>query len=104
MISTARPLRHELMRPFHYLDEVIERLEELHMRRRKYVPAGFDERLEELDDMLPDSIQPPRRWAPLVRDAIDQCFELQERLLRLRDAAYAEQLDLEELEGADPAA
>ncbi|MDQ6884893.1 MAG: hypothetical protein M3077_11775 [Candidatus Dormibacteraeota bacterium] len=77
-------------RPYYYLDWLIGELEELHMAGKKRVPIAFEPRLLALAEMLPSGVAMPA-WRTLIRHVIDQVFDLQEQLLRLRypDSAVA---------------
>ncbi len=92
-----RLVRARVEQPFAYLDWTIARLEALHLAGRKRVPKRFLPRLAAVTEMLPDGLEAPELWRTLIRDAIEQCFELQEQLLRWRDPNRARQQELEAL-------
>lgn len=87
--------RARLQRPFVYLDWTISRLEAFHLEGKKRVPRRFVRNLELVEELLPDGVRPPDLWKTLIRDVIEQCFALQEQLLRDRNPGYAALQDLE---------
>ena len=76
--------RERIEHPFRYLDRLITRLEGYHLQGQTRIPETFVPRLREVAKMLPDGVTPPRRWRRRVHDVIEQCFALEEQLLRLR--------------------
>lgn len=87
IVAAERRRREKLRleRPFVYLDMAIGQLEALHLAGKKRVPKRFVPHLMAVDEMLPEGAHSPSMWRTLIRDAIEQCFDLQEQLLRLRD-------------------
>jgi len=93
MIAAAnRDIRHHLLlaelrraqitnSPFAYLDTMIGELESLHLDGARFVPASFAPTLFAVNRLLPTGVAPLPERRGLIRDAIDQCFDLQERLL-----------------------
>lgn len=88
--------RAKVVVPFAYIDHLLSELEALHLDGLRDVPTDFLPRFLALNRLLPAGIEPPRRWRRLIRDAIERCFELQERLLVMRDPSYVEHLEPEE--------
>ena len=76
----ARLRRLTINRPFEYLDEVIVGLETLHLEGLTNVPQSFMPRLRAVRQLLPPEIDPPSQWRRQIARAIDQCFDLQERV------------------------
>jgi hypothetical protein len=68
--------------PFIYLDELIVGLEALHLDGLTYVPRTFLPRLRAVSELLPPEISAPGQWRRRIARAIDQCFDLQERVLQ----------------------
>ena len=75
---------------FGYLDELLDRLELMHLQGRRFVPARFIPRLLAVNALLPCGVRPLTRSRTLIRHAIDDCFELQESLQAFRVRAAAE--------------
>jgi hypothetical protein len=75
--------RQAFTRPYVYLDELIVGLEALHLKGFTNVPRRFLPRLQAISQMLPPEIDAPGQWRPRIARAIDQCFDLQERVLQL---------------------
>ena len=69
-------------KPTAHLDWIIVQLEDLHLSGHKRVPKRLVRYLRELDDILPEPVVTPTVWRGSIRDVIDQCFDLQERLWR----------------------
>jgi hypothetical protein len=67
-------------RPMVLVDRTIAELEELHLQNLRQVPDGFLPELEALSDALPANLR-PTYWPRRIRDTIDTCFDIQERLL-----------------------
>jgi hypothetical protein len=74
--------RHAVNRPFVYLDELIVGLEALHLNGLTFVPRSFLPRLRAVSELLPSEIDAPSQWRRRIARAIDQCFDLQERVLQ----------------------
>src|SRR6266481_429949 len=72
--------------PFAYLDQMIADLESLHLDGLRLVPSSFAPTLFAVNRMLPTGVAPLPERRGLIRDAIDQCFELQERLTAPEEA------------------
>jgi hypothetical protein len=70
--------------PLAYIDGLVAELEELNLSGIKDIPADFLAALHHLGDLLPPQAGPPVQWPAGVRQALDQCFELQEALRRQR--------------------
>lgn len=70
--------------PFAYVDSLIAELEAMHLEGLWAVPSEFLPRLLTVNRLLPAGIEPLLGWRRRIRDAIDQCFELQERLFVVR--------------------
>jgi hypothetical protein len=79
-----RTQQHTNSRPYVYLDELIVRLEALHLKGFTNVPRSFLPRLQAISQLLPPELEAPSLWRRRIARAIDQCFELQERVLQLR--------------------
>jgi hypothetical protein len=75
--------RRSVNRPFAYLDEVIVDLETLHLKGFTAIPTSFMPRLQAVSQLLPAGVEAPTAWRPRIARVIDQCFDLQERILRL---------------------
>jgi hypothetical protein len=71
-------------RPFRNIDRLIARMERLHLHGFTELPRNVVQELHSLQRELPPEVIPPRRWRHRIADAIDQLFELEEKLLRLR--------------------
>jgi hypothetical protein len=82
--------------PFSYVDSLIAELEAMHLDGLRAVPASFLARLLAVNRLLPGGIEPLLGWGCRIRDAIGQCFELQERLLALRDPGYVQRLEADQ--------
>jgi len=78
-----RNTRLTVHRPFAYLDEVIVGLETLHLKGYTAVPASFMPRLQAVSQLLPPGVEAPTAWRRRIARVIDQCFDLQERILRV---------------------
>jgi hypothetical protein len=81
--NKERSERRAVKRPYIYLDELISRLEALHLKGLSNVPRSFMPRLEVVSKLLPPEIDAPSQWRRRIARVIDQCFELQERVLQL---------------------
>lgn len=86
--------------PFAYVDSLIAELEAMHLEGLSAVPSEFLPRLLIVNRLLPAGIEPLLRWRRRIRDAIDQCFELQERLFVARGPDYLAHLDDTEADSA----
>ncbi len=75
--------RQAFRRPYVYLDELIVGLEALHLEGLSNVPRSFMPRLQAVSELLPPEIDAPGQWRRRIARAIDQCFDLQERVLQL---------------------
>jgi hypothetical protein len=67
--------------PLVYLDELIRRLEELQLKGTTELPGTFRPRLHRASELLPHGVAGPSSWPRRTARVIDQCFELQERVL-----------------------
>jgi len=85
-----------LLRPYVYCDRLIQQLEEMHLKGKKFVPKAFLPELYRLLDLLPLGMAHPAGFRSLIRDVLDQLFDLQETLLRQRDPQRAAYVELEE--------
>lgn len=74
-------------RPMVLVDRMVTELEELHLQNMRDVPDWCRAELAALSDALPARVR-PLYWPSRIRDAIDTCFEIQERLL-LGDRRHA---------------
>jgi len=90
--DVRRRVRATTMVPFAYLDSLIAELEAMHLDGMRAVPSPFLPRLLGLNRLLPEGVAPLLGVRHLIRDAIDQCFDLQEQLLSLRDPGYLHHL------------
>ncbi len=97
MLASERRRREKsrFERPLVYLDWTIGKLEAYHLAGKKRVPKRFLAHLLAVNDLLPEGAHAPELWRTLIRDAIEQCFDLQEQLLRLRDPDRTRQQGLE---------
>ena len=86
--------------PFAYVDSLIAELEAMHLDGLRAVPTEFLPQLLAVNRLLPQGVEPLPTWRRLIRDAIGQCFELQERLLAVRDPSYVAHLEAEEQDDA----
>ncbi len=87
-----------LVRPYVYCDRLIQQLEEMHLKGKKFVPKAFLPELYRLLDLLPPEMPRPEGFRSLIRDVLDQVFDLQEKVLRLRDPLRETYVELEEPE------
>lgn len=90
--------RGKILVPFAYVDNLLGELEALHLDGRRAVPTGLLPRLLAVNRLLPAGVEPLLGWRRRIRDAIGQCFELQERLLAVRDPSYVVHLEAEEVD------
>ena len=67
--------------PMAYLDELISRLEELQLKGTTQLPRFFKPGLYRVSELLPPGVTGPSSWARRTARVIDQCFDLQERVL-----------------------
>ena len=79
--------RDSVERPLRYLDRVITALERLHLRGLTVVPDSFVPTLNGVKPLLPSGVETPERWRRRIAATMDRCFELQEQLLRVRQAS-----------------
>ncbi|HET9849542.1 MAG TPA: hypothetical protein VFR68_13420, partial [Candidatus Dormibacteraeota bacterium] len=63
------------------LDELIRRLEELQLKGTTELPGKFKPRLYRVSELLPPGVAGPSWWPRRTSRVIDQCFDLQERVL-----------------------
>jgi hypothetical protein len=77
-----RSEQHAFKRPYIYLDELIARLEAMHLKGLSNVPRSFMPRLEAVSELLPPEIDAPSQWRRRIARVIDQCFDLQARVLQ----------------------
>ena len=94
--------RARMIGPFAYVDSLIAELEAMHLDGLRAVPTEFVPRLLAVNRLLPQEVEPLLRWRRQIRDAISQCFELQERLLVVQDPGYVAHLEAEEQDEAYP--
>jgi hypothetical protein len=80
--DVKRSERQKITRPFSYLDEVISGLELLHLNGLTVLPSSFTPRLDTVRRLLPPGVEAPGRWQRRIARVIDQCFDLQERILQ----------------------
>jgi hypothetical protein len=85
----------QLAAPYAYCDRLLQQLEEMHVRGKKFVPKAFLPELYHVLDLLPPRIGAPERFKSLIRDVLDQLFDLQELILRHRDPTRVAEVDLE---------
>jgi hypothetical protein len=71
--------------PFAYLDRFIEELELMHLDGLRRLPLSVVPAIRTVNRLLPDGVEPLPEQRVAIRDTIDRCFDLQERLLNLRD-------------------
>lgn len=71
--------------PIAQLDRVITELEERHLEGLRRVPPSLAPVLLAINELLPEGVTPLPKEGGLIRDTIDQCFDLQERLLGVSD-------------------
>jgi hypothetical protein len=71
--------------PIAQLDRVITELEERHLEGLRRVPPSLAPALLAINQLLPEGVTPLREEGGLIRDTIDRCFDLQERLLGISD-------------------
>jgi hypothetical protein len=94
--------RVRIVGPFAYVDGLIAELEAMHLDGLQAVPTEFLPRLLAVNRLLPQGVEPLLGWRRRIRDAIGQCFELQEQLLTVRDPSYIAHLEAEEQDEAYP--
>ena len=97
----GRQDRAKIIGPFAYVDSLLAELEVMHLDGLRAVPAELLPRLLAVNRLLPQGVEPLLGWRRLIRDAIGQCFELQEQLLALRDPNYVAHLEAEQQVEAD---
>ncbi len=71
--------------PIAQLDRVITELEEKHLEGLRRVPASLVPILIAINRLLPEGVTPLPEQEGSIRDTIDRCFDLQERLLGVSD-------------------
>ncbi len=71
--------------PIAQLDRVITELEERHLEGLRRVPLSLAPVLLAINQLLPVGVTPLPEQGGSIRDTIDQCFDLQERLLGVSD-------------------
>jgi hypothetical protein len=74
--------------PLRFLDRRIAALEAMHLNGLRTVPPTALPWLAAVNARLPAGLRMVFHSRLRIRDAIDQCFDLQERLLKLRDPGY----------------
>ena len=67
--------------PMAYLDELISRLEELQLKGTTQLPRFFKPYLYRVSELLPPGVTGPSSWPRRTARVIDQCFDLQQRVL-----------------------
>lgn len=67
--------------PMAYLDELIRRLEELQLKGTTELPTTFKPHLYRASELLPPGVAGLSSWPRRTTRVIDQCFDLQERVL-----------------------
>jgi hypothetical protein len=75
----------EVNSPIAQLDRVIAALEEQHLDGLRVVPPTFVPAILALNRLLPQGVSPLPGRGAMIRDTIDRCFDLQERLLDTSD-------------------
>lgn len=100
LAERRRQDRAKITVPFAYLDRLIAELEAMHLDGLRAVPTEFLPQLLAVNRVLPECVEPLLGWRRRIRDAIEQCFELQERMLAIRDPGYVAHLEAEEEDGA----
>lgn len=73
--------RRREQRPIRTIDQLITALEELHLEGRKRVPESFDQRLEELNEVLPGDLRRGLRSRITIAHLMDELYEIQHALL-----------------------
>lgn len=81
LAERRRQDRAKITVPFAYVDRLITELEAMHLDGLRAVPAEFLQQLLAVNRLLPEGVEPLLGWRRRIRDAIEQCFELQERML-----------------------
>ena len=75
-----------------HLDLLLEELERLNLTARKRAPANWQQRLAELEPLLPFALDPGWLQPRSNVRAIDVLFEIQNRLMRLRSGPLSPDL------------
>ena len=79
--------------PMHYLDRLIEELEEMNLEDKDEVPDSFIEKLKVLSAILPEGVPVPRRWPSRPTRLLDLCFDMQSAVLRQIHERQAQEFD-----------
>jgi hypothetical protein len=79
--NAQRQAEQRLVAPMAYLDELIRRLEELQLKGTTELPTAFKPGLYRANELLPPGVTGPSSWPRRTARVIDQCFDLQERVL-----------------------
>lgn len=79
--SAQRLAQRRFAAPMAYLDELISGLEELQLKGTTELPGKFKARLSRATELLPPGVAGPSSWPRRTARVIDQCFDLQERVL-----------------------
>jgi hypothetical protein len=100
----ARQRRREAMADPHiWLDRRIASLERMHLEGFRRVPPAVQPWLLAVNAQLPSGLHLTIGPRCLIRDAIDRCFDLQERLLTLHEPDQrAVAANVGEDDGQDP--
>ncbi len=75
----------ELNSPIAQLDRIITELEEKHLEGHRRVPLSLVPAFTAINQSLPEGVPPLPEQQGSIRDVIDRCFDLQERLLGVSD-------------------
>jgi hypothetical protein len=79
--KAQRQAKERFVAPIAYLDELIRRLEELQLKGTTELPRAFKPGLYRASELLPLGVTRPSSWPRRTARVIDQCFDLQERVL-----------------------
>jgi hypothetical protein len=79
--NAQRQAQQQYAAPMAYLDELIGRLEELQLKGTTELPMTFKPRLYRASELLPPGVAGPPSWPRRTARVMDQCFDLQERVL-----------------------
>ena len=75
----------EMNSPIAQLDRIITELEEKHLEGQRRVPLYLVPAFTGINQLLPEGVPPLPEQGGSIRDTIDKCFDLQERLLGVSD-------------------
>lgn len=79
--AARRRAARDARRPVAAIDDLLTRLEELHLAGRTRVPLGLEPRLAALDATLPPELRRPWRPRVTIAHLMDALFEVQADLL-----------------------